>query len=214
MTDADDTALNLLLLNKFNFIDNTSDLFNTLLPYKKQDYFVTYPFEIGPSNMVNLHVLDMLLETNVAQRMSEFNIDELISFIEKQITPGQGIGGDKYHYSPYCQNCHGVLALSKNYTEISRKLVDWFLNNQDINGLWGINGPTVEETAYAVLALCYYHIHTEKIDLSILNKTIDYLLTNQEHHPNLWLSKVAYTPIETVQAHILAALELYHQAVA
>ena len=169
---------------------------------------------MGATNKVNLQVLDMLIETNIARRNSEFNIDELISFIERQITPELGIGGDKYHFSPYCQNCHAILTLSKNYSDLSRRLIDWFVKNQDSNGFWGISGPTVEETAYSVLALCYYHIHTEKIDLSIVNRAIDYLLTKQEPYPNLWLSKVAYTPIETVQAHVLAALELYHQAVA
>ncbi len=213
MTDADDTALSLLLLNKFYFIPDNSEKFDVLLRYKRQDYFITYPFEIGTSNMVNLHVLDMLLETNASKWNREFNIDQLVSFIAKQISPEYGIGGDKYHYSPYCQNCHAVLTLSKNYPSLSRKLVDWLFANQDINGLWGITGPTVEETAYAVLALCYYHIHAEKLDLTILNNAIDYLVADHGPYPNLWLSKVAYTPIETVKAHILAALELYHQAV-
>lgn len=214
MTDADDTALSLLLLNKYSFIDDHNKKFNSLLPYKKGGYFVTYPFEIGASNMVNLHVLDMLLETNMAKYNSEFNIDQLVTFIAKQISPEHGIGGDKYHFSPFCQNSHGILTLAKHYPDLSRKLVDWFITNQDSNGLWGINGPTVEETAYSVLALCYHHLHAEELDLSILNNAIDYLLSNQGPYPNLWLSKVAYTPIETVQAHILAALELYHQVVA
>lgn len=212
MTDADDTALGLLLLRKFNVIDGDSNLYNSLLAYKRDGYYVTYPWEIGASNMVNLHVLDMLLESKASLKTDDFGLDELLSFISNQITPENGIGGDKYHYSPYCQNCHGVLTLSTEYPDLSRQLIDWFIRNQDSNGLWGVNGPTVEETAYAVMSLCYYHIHAVRIDLSILNKAIDYLLSEQEPYQNLWLSKVAYTPIETVQAHILAALELYHQA--
>ena len=202
MTDADDTALSLLLLNKYFFIPDNSDKFDSLLAYKKGNYFVTYPYEIGASNMVNLHVLDMLLETSIVRYNHEFDI-----------SPEQGIGGDKYHFSPYCQNAHGVLTLTKHFPNLSIKLIDWFLANQDENGLWGMHGPTVEETAYGVIALCYFHIHAEELDLSVVHKAIDYLISNQDPYPNLWLSKVAYTPIETVQAHILAALELYHQAV-
>ena len=214
MTDADDTALSLLLLNKFSFIEDDSNKFDSLLPYKKDGYFVTYPYEIGASNMVNLHVLDMLLETNITKFNSEFDIDQLVSFIDNQISPEAGIGGDKYHYSPYWQNSHGVLPLAKLYPDLSRILVEWFQSNQNENGLWGINGPTVEETAYAVIALCYHHIHAEKLDLSFLDRAIDYLISNVDPYPNLWLSKVAYTPNETNKAHILAALELSNQAVA
>ena len=46
-----------------------------------------------------------------------------------------------------------------------------------------------------------------------LYNAITYLTKEDGKYQNLWLSKVAYTPIETVQAHILAALELYHQSV-
>ena len=103
--------------------------------------------------------------------------------------------------------------MSKHFPAISRKLVDWFIKQQDFDGLWGTHGPTVEETAYAVMALSYYHIYAENIDLNILYKAVDFLIRNNSNYPNLWLSKVAYTPIETVQAHVLAALELYRKAV-
>ena len=213
LTDADDTALNLLLLNKFNVLSNEDKHYDAIKHYYKGDYFVTYPWEIGASNMVNLHVLDLYLESSHTDPNRYNIIDQLISFINKQITSTAGIGGDKYHYSPYCQNAHAILALAKYYPDISRKLIDWFISNQDENGLWGSHGPNIEETAYAVMSLCYYHLYTENIDLNILFKAIEYLMTSKDRHPDLWLSKVAYTPIETVQAHILAALELYHQAV-
>ena len=211
MTDADDTALSLLLFNKFKLIVDNDQRYNSIKTYRKDNYFVTYPWEMGASNMVNLHVLDMYLESTISDPDRRLYIDQLVSFINKQITTKDGIGGDKYHYSPYCQNAHGVLTLSKHFPELACKLVDWFLTNQDKDGLWGIHGPTVEETAYAVMALCYYHIYAEKIDLTRLFKAIDFLVNESGNYPNLWLSKVAYTPIETVQAHIVAALELYHQ---
>lgn len=214
LTDADDTALSLLLLNKFNILDDDDNRYNSINHYYKDNYFVTYPWEIGASNMVNLHVLDLFLESNHRESNRYTIIDQLVSFINKQITSSKGIGGDKYHYSPYCQNAHAVLALAKYYPDISRKLIDWFISNQDEGGVWGSHGPNVEETAYAVMSLCYYHIFSENIDLNNLNNAIEYLTKYNNRHPDLWLSKVAYTPIETVQAHILAALELYHQAVA
>jgi prenyltransferase beta subunit len=212
ITDADDTALSLLLLTKYGLICNNDKRFEAINTYKKDNYFVTYPWEIGASNMVNLHVLDMLLETTTRATELDIDIYRLTSYMAKQITTEHGIGGDKYHFSPYCQNAHGVLALTKKFPDLSSKLIDWFLSQQDEDGLWGINGPTVEETAYAVLSLCYYHIHAENIDLSILFKAIDFLLTDTNKYPNLWLSKVAYTPIETVKAHVLTAIELYHKA--
>lgn len=214
LTDADDTALSLLLLNKFNILEDEDKRYNSIKYYYKENYFVTYPWEIGASNMVNLHVLDLYLESSHKEPNRYTIIDHLISFINKQITTSKGIGGDKYHYSPYCQNAHAVLALGKYYPDISRKLIDWFLSNQDEKGLWGSHGSNVEETAYAIMSLCYYHIYSEKIDLNILYNAIEYLSNNSTRYPDLWLSKVAYTPIETVKAHILAALELYHQAVA
>lgn len=211
MTDADDTALSLLLFNKFKLISDDDKKNQSIKAYRKGNYFVTYPWEIGSSNMVNLHVLDMYLESSIIDEERTIIINQLLDFMDKQITVKDGIGGDKYHYSPYCQNAHAVLTLSKEYPEISCKLVDWFFNNQNKDGLWGIHGPSVEETAYAVMALCYYHLHAEKINIERLYKAIDYLLQENGQYQNLWLSKVAYTPIETVQAHILAALELYHQ---
>ena len=213
LTDADDTALNLLLLNNYNLIGDKDERFESLKAFYKNEHFVTYPWEMGASNMVNIHVLDMYLESSYQCNNRQMMINQLVTYIEKQISYSKGIGGDKYHHSPYCQNTHAVLALAKNYPEISRKLIDWFIVNQDENGLWGTNGPNIEETAYAVMSLCYYHINAEKIDLNILFNAIDYLVKNDNPYPDLWLSKVAYTPIETVQAHILSALELYRQAV-
>ena len=208
VADADDTAVSLYLLNKYSIIDSKSKLFDSIKYYSKDDYYVTYPFEIGASNMVNLHVLDMYLETNLINKDEE--VDKLLTHIEAQLQKIDGIGGDKYHYSPYCQNAHAVLALTKSFPEQARILIDWFIENQHEDGKWGFNGiVTVEETAYAVLALCYYHKYAEKLDLSILRNAIEYLVTNNEPYQDLWLSKTAYTPIETVEAHITAALALY-----
>jgi hypothetical protein len=91
-----------------------------------------------------------------------------------------------------------ISPLNDSITNMKQLLVDFNLDDGYV--LISVNGTTTN------------HIHAEKIDLSILFKAIDYFLTDTNKYPDLWLSKVAYTPIETVKTHVLTAIELYHRA--
>ncbi|MHA2364396.1 MAG: prenyltransferase/squalene oxidase repeat-containing protein [Candidatus Hodarchaeales archaeon] len=216
LTDADDTVLGLHLLEQHGLINSENNHWRVMRYYEREDYFTTYPYEIMASNMVNLHVLDAYSENNHKER--DRIIEKLIFYFERLLPEDTAsLGGDKYHFSPYCQNSHGVLALSKEAPDLSERIVNWFWQEQQINGLWGSHPlqPTIEETAYAILALCYYHIHVEKVDLERLRSAIQYILAFDldSPQPPLWLSKTAYTPIEVNDAHVLASLLAYKEAI-
>ena len=196
-------------MEKYNLIrENDEKYWKAIESYKRDHYYVTYPYEVVASNMVNLHVFDLFNETNHPSKDKELN--KLETYFERTISKEYGIGDDKYHASPYCQNSHGVMAFAKDHPNLCGPLIDWFWNQQRENGLWGNTRVTVEETAYSVLAICYAHEYREPQELEKLIPAVDYLVNNfKDIFPNLWLSKVAYTPIETVKAHIFSALELF-----
>ncbi len=66
----------------------------------------------------------------------------------------------------------------------------------------------MEETAYSMLALLYYHENSEKIDDAVLSSGIRYLANNyyKNEYPEMWIAKGLYCPINVVRSSILAVL--------
>jgi hypothetical protein len=71
---------------------------------------------------------------------------------------------------------------------------------------------TLEETAYALIALLQYYQHQIPIDVDVLHRGAAYLSKMYEisdDSPDLWLGKNLYNPRDVVDSAILSALILY-----
>lgn len=125
---------------------------------------------------------------------------------------------DKWHISPYYCTAHAVVGLLptvKDFDAICRSTIDWLIYTQRANGSWGFfeNG-TAEETAYALIALLHYH-RSRPVPLEVLQRGVAYLQAAYEQndwkHPEMWIGKCLYIPLDVVRSAILAALILYEE---
>lgn len=206
--DADDTALGLLCLYKQKFINLEDRFWSSMDLYENQNWFDTYHFEVEPSYMCNLHALELFKTATNHPRSKEI-VHKLLSFFEKEMN-GSYLGVDKYYFSPSFQNCHGVFAFEGIAPNLAEKCMQYFVDCQGSNGLWGSGSTQVEETAFAVLGLSYYHRYIELIDISKLKNAVEFLLINwDQHYGEQWITKVHYAPIEIIRAHIFGALASY-----
>jgi len=208
VSDADNTALGLLCLYKQHLIHSDKRFWQSIELYENNEYFNTYPFEIEPSLMVNLHVLDLFQNVTNHPR-SQTIIDKLYAYFDSKMKNGT-LPGDKYHFSPSFQNCHGILTFANRAHDLAEKCFQYFERTQNSNGLWGIENTQVEETSFAVLALSNYHKLIEPIDLNNLLLAVEYLIMNwNSRYAEQWTSKIFHSPTEMIQAHIFAALASY-----
>jgi halimadienyl-diphosphate synthase len=138
-------------------------------------------------------------------------IERLIQFLKKKMNP-EGFWLDKWHISPYYTTAHAVITLSDVEPALAEKAVSWIQKTQNENGLWGENNGTLEETAYAVQAILYYHHTVERLDISTIK------LPRLGHGPplvqnmlpDLWIGKVLYTPVNVIFATIASAQTMLH----
>ena len=90
--------------------------------------------------------------------------------------------------------------------------IDWMLYART-NGGWGYFAPTIEETAYALIALLSWRDVGHAVSAAVLQHGIDCLLAQfapaQVDYPPLWIGKSLYTPVQVVQSAALAALLHY-----
>ncbi len=210
-SDSDTTSLAILLIHT-NGISEDYSLFNAIEKFESKYRFLTYPYELGVSFLVNLHIYD-LYQTLVDAPNRDRVLDKLKHFFSDILYKDHKFGKDKYYYSPILQNSHAILAFKENEPELSTICYNWLISQQK-NGLWGMKHPTIEETAFAVMGICAYHIYVRKIDLSILNTAIDYIT---EHYSDLlndtyWLAKVLFNPIQLQKVNVFSALNIYHRA--
>jgi halimadienyl-diphosphate synthase len=202
--DADDTSVLCKILNEMQyFVD-----YGILDAYNLGDYFATYTFELDPSVTTNIHVLDCVKSCKDFPER-EVIIEKLIRFLRRNIR-SDGFWEDKWHISPYYATCHAVFTLCGIDSDLTERAISWILRTKNSNGTWGKNGGTLEETAYAIQALMYYHRHVEHIDVRRLSKSLPYLSLGGHAPsyislPDLWVGKVLYTPMRIVWSSIASA---------
>ncbi|MBU7030921.1 MAG: hypothetical protein HXS53_00180 [Theionarchaea archaeon] len=204
VTDADDTALACRALSAMDYpVD-----FKIFEPYNMRDYYIAFNFELDPSVSTNIHILDIArLSLRFPDR--ENVMERLIKFLEKEMQPG-GFWLDKWHISPYYTTSHAIIALSDTCPSLASRGISWILNSMNPNGTWGSNGGTLEETAYAIQALMYYHHHVEHVNLEFIHQATHMLQSRKCHSllgnpPELWIGKVLYTPIRVVLSVVASA---------
>ncbi len=202
--DADDTAIILKVLHDLQYpVDlGVLDAFNA------GDYYLTFTFELDPSVSTNIHVLD-LVRSCPEFPDRENVIERLVRFLRRGMH-SEGFWIDKWHVSPYYPTSHAVFALCETDPSLAERAVSWILDTQKENGMWGLNGGTLEETAYAVQALMYYDRHVERIDTERVSEAVSALnLRNlmqfSVNLPEMWVAKVFLAPIRVVGSAVASA---------
>lgn len=201
LPDADDTAVVAKILAR-NGISVSPSVFES---YSTGEHFVTYGFETESSITTNLHILDFLKDCrNCPQEITE----RLLRFVQREMRyPGYWI--DKWHASVYYPTAHAILALVHMDNALASRAVSWILETQNENGMWGYEEGTIEETAYAVQALMYYHMNVETIDLDPVVRALPHLLNmGVKEHPDFWAAKALYFPTNIVRSAVVSAVNM------
>jgi len=179
--------------------------------------FHTFPFERNPSVVTNAHALEaMHLIPDYPDRQDKR--DRIVTMmLSSQIYESYWI--DKWHASPYYATAHVLLALMGMQEPLLAEChnsIEWLVHTQRSDGSWGFfDWGTVEETAYALLALLHYHRRVKAVDEEVLKRGAVYLYHCMAQkgltHPELWIAKSLYAPKNIVKAAILAATNLYQE---
>lgn len=202
--DADDTAVILKVLQELQYpID--PEILNM---FYTGEYFLTFVFELDPSVSTNIHVLDFIKDCPQFPNKDEV-VEQLIRFIRSEMN-SEGFWVDKWHVSPYYPTSHAVLALCDVDPSLASKAISWILDTQNKNGTWGREGGTLEETAYAIQALLYYHRHVEHIDIGKIARALSILnlqnyIQSEASLPEMWVAKVFLTPVRVVGSAVASA---------
>jgi halimadienyl-diphosphate synthase len=184
----------------------------------KETYiFKTYDFERNISIGTNLHAMETL-ELMAGDYPNRYKVLEeiVIKLLDNRIFNIYWI--DKWHTSPYYATAHvlvGMLRHDSFLTYICQPTIDWMLHTQRPNGSWGFyDVGTVEETAYVLTALLYYHQH-EPVKKPVLQRAAEFLAASHQgpdsDYPELWIGKCLYTPQDVVRSAVLSALILYEE---
>jgi halimadienyl-diphosphate synthase len=208
--EADTTAVVFSVLSRAGYALDPALLYQ----YEEADHFRCYPFERNPSISVHAHLLDALHYCDPASRGSR--IAKVVRFLKKVQQP-EGHWLDKWHVSPYYTTSRVVLvAAAHNLArDLAAPAVHWLLSKQREDGGWGfyppvLDSPTVEETAYALLALLSWHAAGHRVSRAVLERGATYLRAHANpfpaSYPPLWIAKSLFVPVQVVQAAVLAAM--------
>ena len=179
----------------------------------------TFYFERNMSVITNVHALEAL------KHMPEYPERDVVwNSIIRSILLLQKYHCfwiDKWHASPFYATAHTIIALlnagEHQLVEYSGA-IEWLLHTQHADGSWGYFGiGTSEETAFALLTLMHYNDTMESIDKDILHRGIEFLYRQQDlqvPHPELYIGKVLYAPIDVIEALILATFTRYNTTIA
>jgi halimadienyl-diphosphate synthase len=210
--DADTTAVSLYLMAQAGYSIDPHILFQFEDP--ENHIFRTYHYERNPSVSTNIHALEALRfmpDYPNQQRIKEQVIAMLLDCRNYNV-----YWTDKWHASPYYVTAHTLLALlnaGEYLAKACQHTIDWIVNTQLEDGSWGFfQVGTLEETAYALIALLQYYQHQIPIDADVLHRGVAYLSKTHEisdDSPDLWLGKDLYNPRDVVDSAILSALILY-----
>ncbi len=204
LKDADTTGVCFAVLGKAGY-----DLDPQLLyQYEEAHYFRCYQLERNPSVSPNIHILDALHYCDRIERAAR--VEKVVTFLRSVQQPGH-FWFDKWHISPYYTTSHVVLAAHDFAPDLVASAVDWIVHTAWPDGGWGhYHTSTLEETAYAVLALLVWRDAGHCVPQDVLERGVAYLQqgwspTATDYMP-LWIGKVLFVPLQVVQSAILAAL--------
>lgn len=215
--DADDTAVALTVLNRLGL----QTALDPLWRFEVEDHFVSYAGERTASSSANAHALEAVLSVDalglapaLAARQAK-----LVSYL-LEVRDADGAWRDKWHLSPYYATLKAALALARTpQPGLSQRLAlttTWLCRTQQRGGGWGMQRPTLEETAYAVLTLrglAEIGATTPRDEAGVeraMRRGRGYLRRHlSELHgpqPPLWVDKSLYAPPRVIRAAVLAAL--------
>ncbi len=205
--DSDDTAAVLLAFSRAGWEADGS----CLLSYEREENFAVYDYELDPSVSANLNILEALHtlpETDRARAR-----DKILAYLFRARRHGS-FWSDKWHCSDYYPTSKALMAMSPHVAqEEMEDTLRWLLFTQRESGAWGQYMPTSEETAYVLLALLNYHRTVRPLSQEPLRRAAEYLIANEHpfkgDYPELWITKVLYSPTFVIRCAILAALNLY-----
>jgi halimadienyl-diphosphate synthase len=213
--DADDTAVALLLLRALGEPVEAVALRAFELA---GGHFASFPHERHPSIGVNLHVLHALLrvpgypgQDGAIARLVDYALDQQV---------GQLYWIDKWHVSPYYATAHALRVFAELPPHLAERVapavgraLEWVRHTQRGDGAWGFyDRPTLEETAYGLLALTSQPGALSAADrrscaagLRRLDGAAPGQEATDDGFPPLWVDKCLYVPPLVVQAAIEGA---------
>jgi halimadienyl-diphosphate synthase len=213
--DGDITSVTTRLLMLAGYDVDTSIL--ARFQDKETNIFKTYDFERNISIGTNLHAMEAL-ELLAGSYPNRYKVLEeiIIKLLDNRIFNIYWM--DKWHTSPYYATAHvlvGMLRHDAFLTYICQPTIDWMLHTQRQDGSWGyFDTGTVEETAYVLTSMLYYHQH-EPVKKEVLQRAAEFLAANHKgpdsYYPELWIGKCLYTPQDIVRSAVLSALILYEE---
>jgi halimadienyl-diphosphate synthase len=202
--DLDDTTTVFNILQKTNHDVNIK----VIEHYESDSHFNCYPSELSPSPQVNIKVLNVLKNNKNYSRREEV-IEKILKFLSQE-RHQNSFWLDKWNISPYYCTGLALEAVGDFDNSLSGDALDWIIKTQNYDGSWGQRNGSMEESAYALLALMNYHMNIEKIDTSIIANGLKYLENNYntDFYPELWIGKGLYCPYNVAKACVLSALYL------
>ncbi|MBM2810145.1 MAG: SQHop cyclase protein [Chloroflexi bacterium] len=205
--DADDTAVSLSLFSKHKQPNHPgSDVFEL---YEGPDYFQTFVFERNPSVTTNAHILSALRLLPVTPERRRMTL-KLVSYLEREQVDGT-FWCDKWHASPYYATDRVLVALNGTSAQVVRRAVRWLLDEQGLDGGWGLGGGTVEETAWALDALEAVgerDVALGSVVRPAIDRAADYLTDRfgDSSYPALWIGKGLYSAPKIIRARVIGVL--------
>jgi halimadienyl-diphosphate synthase len=171
--------------------------------YEREDHFMCFPNEADPSWSAVIRLLLALNEVKDHPKKKHWQ-QKILAILHKEF-----LCYDKWHVSPYYLLSMAVIALCRVDRELASYYVKWLTCTQRTNGGWGQQSATLEETAYAITALVYWHKHIAKVPMPVIEKGRQYLVTHNgnKDEPALWIGKSLYYPTAVVEGAVIAALQ-------
>ncbi len=178
-----------------------------LYTYEEAAHFRCYPYERNASISANAHVLSALHYCDPRGRRAR--VEKILGFFAATRSPG-GYWFDKWHVSPYYATHLVIMAASDFAPALVQRAIDWILHTQDESGGWGYYAPTLEETAYALLALALWRRAGHAVSPAVIARGVDYLeeryAPGSVDYPPLWIGKSLYVPLIVAEAGVVSAL--------
>ncbi|ALG06185.1 hypothetical protein AOZ06_03930 [Kibdelosporangium phytohabitans] len=201
LADPDSTAMCLnVLLDEGR---DVSDLLDLLSEFEGDDCFLTYPFERQASVTPNARVLQALHHRGEQYRPQ---VGKAVDYLISQRNE-DAWWRDKWHLSTYYATANTIFGLSRISDSRTTwpATGQWLIDTQHADGSWGTGGGNAEETAYAVLGLDALAAHVS-VPARVWRDAEAYLAAHLDDtgHPELWIGKGLYTPINVVRSAVTA----------